>query len=98
VVVFNEAMKAVNIVEKPKEFISEFAQTGMYIYDNRAVEFAKTLKPSARGELEITDLNNIYLQKGELDVHVLNGEWVDAGTFESLYRANELAYKKAHNL
>lgn len=94
VVKFDENMKALKIVEKPKEFLSEFCVTGLYVYDSRVVEVAKNLKPSDRGELEITDLNNWYLEKGELNVDVVKGEWIDAGTFESLFKASELARKK----
>ncbi len=95
VVKFDEKQQAIEIVEKPKEFISDYAITGMYLYDNRVIEVAKNLKPSARGELEITDLHNWYLEKGELAVDVVEGEWIDAGTFESLYRASTLARKIA---
>lgn len=94
VVKFDEQKKAIQIVEKPKEFLSNFAVTGLYVYDNRVVEVAKNLAPSTRGELEITDVNNWFLLKGELKVDIVHGEWVDAGTFESLYRAAELARKK----
>ena len=93
---FDENMNAVKIEEKPKEKLSDFALTGLYIFDQRVVEAAKSLKPSARGELEITDLHNWYLQKGELKVDVVKGEWIDAGTFESLFKATELARKKAN--
>jgi glucose-1-phosphate thymidylyltransferase len=95
VVKFDEQMNAIKIQEKPKEHISNFAITGLYIYDNRVVEVAKQVQPSARGELEITDLHNWYLQKGELKVDIVNGEWLDAGTFESLFKAGELARAKA---
>jgi len=95
VVKFDENNKAIQIVEKPKEFLSDQAVTGLYIYDGRVRDAVRSLKPSARGELEITDLNNWYLEKGELDVKIVAGEWIDAGTFESLYRASELAYKKS---
>ncbi|MCX6796884.1 MAG: sugar phosphate nucleotidyltransferase [Candidatus Doudnabacteria bacterium] len=95
VVVFNKEMKATKIVEKPKERISDYAIPGIYLYDNRVVEIARQVKPSARGELEITDLHNWYLERGELEVEVLDGEWIDAGTFESLFKASELARKKA---
>ena len=78
-----------------KEKISDFAITGLYIYDNRVVEVAKGLKPSARGELEITDLHNWYLIKGDLTVSVFPNEWIDMGTFDSLYTATKLAYKNA---
>jgi glucose-1-phosphate thymidylyltransferase len=94
VVKFDDTGKALQIVEKPKEFVSQYAIPGLYIYDNRVVEVAKNLKPSARGELEITDLHNWYLEKGELQVEPITGEWIDAGTFESLYKATELARKK----
>jgi glucose-1-phosphate thymidylyltransferase len=82
------------IVEKPKKFISEYAVTGLYLYDHRAVEVAKNLKPSSRGELEITDINNWYLEKGELAVTKVKGDWLDAGTFDSLLAAQILAKKK----
>jgi len=95
VVKFDEQMNAVKIVEKPKEFLSNHALTGLYIFDQRVIEAAKSLKPSARGELEITDLHNWYLGKNELKVDLVNGEWIDAGTFESLYKASELARKKS---
>ncbi len=95
VVSFDTNKKATKIVEKPKEFLSNFAVIGLYIYDKRVVDVAANLKPSVRGELEITDLNNWYLQQHELIVEPLQKEWIDAGTFESFYRANELAYKKS---
>lgn len=95
VVKFDEKMQAVQIEEKPKVFLSDYAVTGLYLYDNRVVEAAKSIRPSVRGELEITDLHNWYLSRGELRVDVVKGEWIDAGTFESLYRATELARKKA---
>lgn len=96
VVKFNEKMEAVQIVEKPKEFLSPYAITGLYLYDHRVVEVAKTVKPSARGELEITDLHNWYLEKGELKVDVVKGEWIDTGTFDSLFKAGELAKRKSN--
>lgn len=95
VVKFDKNMNAVQIEEKPKTFLSNFAITGLYLYDNRVVEVAKQVKPSARGELEITELHNWYLQRGELKVDIVKGEWIDAGTFESLFRASELARKKS---
>jgi glucose-1-phosphate thymidylyltransferase len=94
VVQFDENRRAIKIVEKPKEHISDYAITGLYIFDNRVVEAARSVKPSARGELEITDLHLWYLQKGELAIENVYGEWIDAGTFESLYRAGELMRRK----
>lgn len=94
VVKFDDNGTALQIIEKPSEFVSNFAVTGLYIYDNQVLEATKSLSPSARGELEITDLNNWYLQKGQLKVQRIAGDWVDAGTFDSLFRASELAYKK----
>jgi glucose-1-phosphate thymidylyltransferase len=86
--------KATRIVEKPKEFVSDYAVTGLYLYDCRAVQIAKALKPSARGELEITDVNNWYLDKGELEVAKIKGTWLDAGTFDSLLEAQNFAKEK----
>lgn len=97
VVKFDENNRAVKIVEKPKEFLSNYAITGLYVFDHRVVEVAKQVKPSARGELEITDLHNWYLERNELKVDIVKGEWIDAGTIDSLYKASELAYKKAHS-
>ncbi len=94
VVKFDGKMKAVKIEEKPKEYLSDYAITGLYVYDKRAAEAAREAKPSSRGELEITELHNWYLNKGELKVDILEGEWIDAGTFESLYRATMLARRK----
>jgi glucose-1-phosphate thymidylyltransferase len=87
--------RVVRIIEKPKEPPSDAAVTGLYVYDARVYSIIKTLKPSGRGELEITDVNNAYLDLGELDFRIVEGEWTDAGTFESLYRAATLARKKA---
>ncbi len=97
VVKFDEQNNAIQIVEKPKEFLSNFALTGLYIFDQRVIEAAKSLKPSQRGELEITDLHNWYLAKKELKVDIVKGEWIDAGTFESLFKAGELARKKTRS-
>ena len=81
---------AEEIVEKPKSFISNFAITGLYFYDNNAVDYAKSLKPSERGELEITDLNNCYLRNGTLNVEFLGRgyAWLDTGTHENMLSAS----------
>jgi glucose-1-phosphate thymidylyltransferase len=94
VVKFDKNMNAVEIQEKPQEFLSDYAITGLYLYDNRVVQAARETVPSARGELEITELHNWYLKRNELKVDIVKGEWIDAGTFESLYRASELARRK----
>ncbi|HCC06237.1 TPA: spore coat protein [Candidatus Nomurabacteria bacterium] len=96
VVEFDKDMKVISIEEKPKNPKSNFAIPGVYIYDSRIVQFAKESKPSERGELEIVDLHKRYLDNGELDVRVINGEWIDAGTFDSLVKANLLAQEKLH--
>jgi len=96
VVKFNQNKMAELIIEKPKEWISDYAITGLYLYDYRVVDVAKNCKPSERNELEIVDLHNWYLQKNELEVAEVTGEWIDAGTFESLLRANILMSEKAH--
>ncbi len=87
VVEFDDNMQALSIEEKPKNPKSNYAITGLYVYDNSVVKKAQTLKPSARGELEITDINNLYLKEGALDVSIVKGEWFDTGTFESMYQA-----------
>lgn len=89
VVTFNESNEVVAIEEKPKKAQSPYAVTGLYFYDNQVIDFAKSLKPSSRGELEITDINNIYLEKNQLQVEVLNRgvSWLDAGTPASLLDA-----------
>ncbi len=94
VVKFDKNMQAEEIVEKPKTYLSNYAVTGLYVYDNRVVEAAKSIKPSPRGELEITDLNNWYLKKDELSVAQVEGEWLDAGTFDSLLKAQVFAKEK----
>jgi len=86
--------KLVEIIEKPKTPPSKYAVTGIYFYDRQVFEIIRQLKPSKRGEMEITDVNNWYLNKGELTFDFLKGWWTDAGTFESLLTANNLAAKK----
>lgn len=90
--VFDDSGEIVTIEEKPKEPKSKLAQTGFYIYDPNVFSRIKTLKPSARGELEITDINNLYLNDGKLSYNVIEGLWSDAGTFDSLLSvSNEIA-------
>jgi len=86
--------KIVSIEEKPKNPKSDFIVTGIYMYDTKVFDFIHSLRPSRRGELEITDVNNSYLKSGELYYDILDGEWTDCGTFSSLLRANLLAAKK----
>ncbi|HER42948.1 MAG: NTP transferase domain-containing protein [Candidatus Krumholzibacteriota bacterium] len=90
--------RVVRIEEKPSEPASSYAVTGIYMYDERVFEIIKTLEPSDRGELEITDVNNAYIERGELTWDVLDGWWTDAGTFDSLLKANRLVAETGANL
>jgi glucose-1-phosphate thymidylyltransferase len=92
-----EEDKIVKIEEKPKAPKSPYAVTGIYLYDNTVFDIIKSLKPSDRGELEISDVNNVYIEKGQLAWEVLDGWWTDAGTFESLLRASQLVAETGAN-
>ncbi len=89
--------RLVRIEEKPKEPKSPYITTGVYFYDHEVFDIIRTLKPSARGELEITDVNNAYLERGRLAWDILEGWWTDAGTFESLKLANNLVAQSGAN-
>ena len=88
--------RIVGIEEKPREPKSNYAVTGIYMYDETVFNKTRTLKPSARGELEITDVNNAYIQEGTMTFDHLDGWWTDAGTFESLHRATNLVFETRH--
>jgi glucose-1-phosphate thymidylyltransferase len=92
-VAVTEGNKVVRIIEKPKQPPSRLAVTGIYFYDEDVHDIISTLRPSGRGELEITDVNNAYVERGDLTFDVLSGWWTDAGTFESLRHANALMLK-----
>jgi len=94
VVKFNAQGRAEKIIEKPKEWISDYVIPGFYLYDQRVVKAAKGLKPSLRGEIEITDLHNFYLKKKELRVSIIKGIWLDAGTKDSLLEAGNIVKNK----
>jgi glucose-1-phosphate thymidylyltransferase len=91
VVEFDEQKRAISIEEKPKNPKSNYSVTGLYIYDSTVTERVKDMAFSDRGELEITDLNNLYLKEGKLDVAFVQGQWFDTGTFESMYEATSFA-------
>ena len=92
-----EGKKIIRIEEKPAEPASHYAVIGIYMYDYRVFEFIKSLKPSKRGELEITDVNNFYIREGNMQWDVLEGWWTDAGTFESLQSAGQMVAKTGAN-
>lgn len=103
VVKFNKQGKVEMIVEKPKEWISDYIIPGLYIFDNKVSKIAKKLKPSGRGEIEITDIHKDYLRRGKLKVSVIEGAWLDAGTIDSLLLAGNVVkekgiYKRFHPL
>lgn len=87
--------RVVGIEEKPKRPKSNCVVTGIYMYDARVFDIIRTLKPSGRGELEITDVNNAYIRRGEMSYNLLRGWWSDCGTFESLHRASQLVARRA---
>lgn len=89
--------KIVRVDEKPSQPASSYAVIGIYMYDSRVFEFIKTLKPSERGELEITDVNNFYIREGKITWDILDGWWTDAGTFESLQYAGTMVAKTGAN-
>ena len=92
-----EKDRVIRIDEKPKEPKSPFAVTGIYLYDHAVFDIIRTLKPSKRGELEVTDVNNVYIERGRMSWNVLEGWWTDAGTFESLMLAGNLVAQTGAN-
>lgn len=100
VVAFDDDMNVTSLEEKPKNPKSDYAVVGLYFYDGRASDMAKKLKPSARGELEITDLNKLYLEEGNLSVKLFDDDtkWIDAGTFDSLLESSQFVYEEERRL
>lgn len=94
VIEFDEDKNVLSIIEKPEQPKSNYAMTGIYICDNKVSSFAKSIDPSERGEIEITETINKYLEKKELKVEIIEGMWEDAGTFDSLLRVNNLVAEK----
>jgi glucose-1-phosphate thymidylyltransferase len=92
-----DGQRVLNIEEKPQKPKSNFAVTGLYIYDRTVFDKIKRLKPSGRGELEITDVNNAYIEAGNMDARIVKGFWSDAGTFESLYTSSRFIRQKQQN-
>ena len=86
--------RLISVEEKPQKPKSNYVVTGIYMYDNQVFDIVRTLKPSQRGELEITDVNNAYIKKGQMTYDILKGWWTDAGTFDSLLRANNLVARR----
>ncbi len=95
VVEFDQNKKVISIEEKPQKPKSQYAVVGLYTYDNNVIKYARSLKPSARGEIEITDLNNIYLKNNQLNVNIIRGTWADAGTFDSLLEISNIMANKS---
>ena len=92
-----DGRRVVRIEEKPQRPKSPYAVVGIYMYDAEVFDIVRTLKPSARGELEITDVNNVYIERDEMTWDELDGWWTDAGTFESLLRASNLVAESGAN-
>jgi len=96
VVEIDSKKNVLSIQEKPKKPKSKYAQTGLYIYDADVFKYIRKLKPSKRGELEITDLNNLYLKDNKLKASIVQGKWIDAGTFDSLFEAAKLVQENKY--